>query len=135
MSAHLMGLKTGDTVVVQDPEGVTAEGVINLVEEERLRVVTSAGIGVKFNRASGRSVPTGGWFIVEPASTAVDHPAHYNQHPSGVECIDVVEHMSFNVGNAIKYLWRAGHKGPPLQDIEKAVWYLNREVARLGGKS
>lgn len=40
------------------------------------------------------------------ASDPVNHPAHYTSHPAGVECIDVVEHMTFNVGNAVKYLWR-----------------------------
>ncbi len=63
----------------------------------------------------------------------VHHPAHYTTHPSGVECITVVEHMTFNVGNAIKYCWRAGLKGsaPLLQDLKKARWYLDREIARL----
>ena len=60
----------------------------------------------------------------------VNHPKHYNLHPSGVECIDVVEHMSFNVGNAVKYLWRADHKGG-LQDLRKAEWYVRREIQRL----
>lgn len=46
-----------------------------------------------------------------PKGSAVDHPAHYNSHPSGIECIDVVENMGFNVGNAVKYLWRADLKG------------------------
>lgn len=62
--------------------------------------------------------------------TAVDHPPHYNASPAGVECIDVVEHMSFNIGNAVKYLWRADHKGAPVQDLEKAAWYIQREIAR-----
>ncbi len=44
----------------------------------------------------------------------VNHPAHYNDSPSGVECIEVVRHMNFNVGNAVKYLWRCGKKGGPL---------------------
>lgn len=61
---------------------------------------------------------------------AVNHPPHYNAHPSGVECIDIVEHMSFNVGNAIKYLWRADEKGAPLQDLRKAAWYVQREIER-----
>jgi hypothetical protein len=61
---------------------------------------------------------------------AINHPRHYNAHPSGVECIAVVEHMSFNVGNAIKYLWRADEKGAPLQDLRKAVWYITREIER-----
>jgi hypothetical protein len=59
----------------------------------------------------------------------VNHPKHYNSHPSGVECIDVVEHMPFNVGNAIKYLWRADHKNG-IEDLQKAAWYVNREIAR-----
>ena len=65
---------------------------------------------------------------------SVDHPAHYNDHPSGVECIDVVEHMSFNVGNAVKYLWRAGLKGDRIEDLEKARWYIDREL-RLAERS
>lgn len=60
----------------------------------------------------------------------VDHPAHYNSHPSGIECIDVVEHMGFNAGNAIKYIWRADEKGNALEDLEKAAWYIKREIER-----
>ncbi len=60
----------------------------------------------------------------------VDHPAHYNQHPAGIECIDVVEGFNFNVGNAIKYLWRAGLKGDTIEDLKKAAWYVNREIQR-----
>lgn len=60
----------------------------------------------------------------------VDHPSHYNSHPAGIECIDVVEHMNFNVGNAIKYLWRADEKGRPIEDLEKARWYISREIDR-----
>lgn len=61
---------------------------------------------------------------------AVDHPAHYNAHPAGIECIDVVEHFGFNVGNAIKYLWREGLKGAALEDLKKAEWYIAREIAK-----
>lgn len=64
----------------------------------------------------------------EPRDQAVDHPAHYNAHPSGIECIEVVRHMSFNIGNAMKYLWRADEKGAPVEDLKKAVWYLNDEI-------
>ena len=60
----------------------------------------------------------------------VNHPAHYNAHPSGVECIDVVEHMGFNLGNAIKYIWRADEKGNTLEDLRKAAWYVDREIQR-----
>jgi hypothetical protein len=61
----------------------------------------------------------------------VNHPRHYTNHPSGVECIDVVRHMNFNRGNAIKYIWRAGEKGPPVEDLRKAIWYLQDEIKRL----
>jgi hypothetical protein len=63
-------------------------------------------------------------------SDAVNHPSHYGQVP-GVECIDVVEHFSFLRGNALKYLWRAGGKGDPRQDLLKARWYIDREIAGL----
>lgn len=60
----------------------------------------------------------------------VHHPAHYTGHKSGIECIQVTEHMNFCVGNAIKYLWRAGQKGDYVQDLEKARWYIDREIQR-----
>lgn len=64
--------------------------------------------------------------------STVDHPDHYNAHPSGVECIEIVEHYNFNVGNAIKYLWRAGLKSPNVrEDLEKARWYVERELQRI----
>lgn len=65
-----------------------------------------------------------------PKTSAVHHPAHYNAHPSGVECITVVEHMGFNLGNAMKYIWRADEKGNDLEDLEKAAWYVQREIQR-----
>jgi hypothetical protein len=63
----------------------------------------------------------------------VNHPAHYNEHPSGVECVTIAEAFSFNVGNAVKYLWRAGLKGDRIEDFEKARWYVDREIFRLRG--
>lgn len=62
---------------------------------------------------------------------AIDHPSHYTGHPSGVECIDITEHMSFLRGNAVKYLWRAGAKGDALEDLRKARWYIDREIAQI----
>jgi len=61
----------------------------------------------------------------------VEHPAHYTSHPSGVECIQITEHMNFNLGNAVKYIWRAGLKGGTLEDLRKANWYVSREIARV----
>ena len=64
------------------------------------------------------------------SSDNVNHPKHYTSHPSGVECIQVAEHMSFTLGNALKYIWRADLKGDALEDLRKARWYLDREIAR-----
>lgn len=64
------------------------------------------------------------------SSDPVNHPKHYCAHPSGVECITVTEHMNFNVGNAIKYLWRTDHKNG-IEDLKKARWYVDREIERL----
>jgi hypothetical protein len=62
--------------------------------------------------------------------SAVDHPSHYNQY-SGVEAVDIAEQMPFNLGNVIKYIFRCEHKGKKIEDLKKASWYLNREIARL----
>ena len=60
----------------------------------------------------------------------VNHPKHYTSHPSGIECIEVTRHMSFNIGNAIKYLWRAGDKENKIEDLQKAIWYINDEIKK-----
>lgn len=64
----------------------------------------------------------------------VNHPEHYTSHPSGVECIEITEHMNFCTGNAMKYLWRHSLKGG-VQDLEKARWYIDREIGRMKQKS
>lgn len=56
----------------------------------------------------------------------VNSPDHYNLHPSGIECIDIVSHMDFCLGNVFKYIYRYQHKGNPIQDLQKAINYLNR---------
>jgi len=58
----------------------------------------------------------------------VNHPPHYTQHPSGIECIQITEHMGFNLGNALKYTWRADLKDDAIEDMRKAIWYLQREI-------
>lgn len=60
----------------------------------------------------------------------VNHPKHYTSHPSGVECITITEHMGFNLGNALKYIWRADLKHDAVEDLKKARWYLDRELAK-----
>lgn len=59
----------------------------------------------------------------------VNHPTHYTSHPSGVECIQITEHMSFVLGNALKYIWRADLKNG-IEDLEKAAWYINKEITK-----
>ena len=61
----------------------------------------------------------------------VNYPPHYRAHASGVECIEITEHMNFCLGNAVKYIWRAGLKKDAVEDLNKAVWYVNREIKRI----
>ena len=58
----------------------------------------------------------------------VNHPKHYTNHPSGIECIQITEYMGFCLGNAIKYIWRADLKSDAIEDLEKAIWYIQREI-------
>lgn len=69
----------------------------------------------------------------------VNHPKHYTSHPSGVECITITRHYCFSIGNAIKYLWRAGLKKElglsdklkEIEDLHKAIWYINDRIKQL----
>lgn len=91
------------------------------------------------DRNDSRSPPPGPEDVAETihqaqsiaASDPVNHPIHYVSHPSGIECITITEWMNFNLGNAVKYIWRANDKGATIQDLEKARWYLDREISRL----
>lgn len=60
----------------------------------------------------------------------VNHPKHYTAHPSGIECIQITRHMGFNLGNAMKYIWRADLKDNAIEDLEKAVWYIRDEIEK-----
>jgi len=80
----------------------------------------------------------GGQITPEKTAAAhdpVNHPSHYTSHPSGIECIDITRHHGFAVGNAIKYMWRAGLKGSSteneIEDLKKAVWYLQDRIQQL----
>lgn len=69
----------------------------------------------------------------------VDHPKWYNSHPSGIECIEIARHYPFTIGNAFKYLWRAGLKKDPsladdikeIEDLKKAIWYIQDRINEL----
>jgi hypothetical protein len=60
----------------------------------------------------------------------INHPPHYTSHPSGIECISITRHMGFNLGNVLKYVWRADLKGDDLADLRKAEWYIRDEIKR-----
>jgi hypothetical protein len=86
----------------------------------------------------GKQEPDNGWFFKEdwlelvdnPADDPVNHPQHYTSHPSGIECIEITQHMSFTLGNAVKYIWRADLKNDAIEDLKKAKWYIEREIAK-----
>ena len=75
----------------------------------------------------------------EQKTDNVNHPSHYNSHPSGIECIEIARHHNFNIGNSIKYLWRAGLKSEEgmedtdkqIEDLNKAIWYIQDEIKRI----
>lgn len=79
---------------------------------------------------------------MEAVSDNVNHPSHYTSHPSGIECIEITRHYCFDIGNAIKYLWRAGlkkdagleDKEKEIEDLRKAKWYIDDRIKQLGGK-
>lgn len=96
---------------------------------EKLTDDEVARIAERVTAAEGAPDP-----VTELDSDPVNHPAHYVGHPvfGDIEAIEVTERMCFTLGNAVKYLWRAGRKGGARQDVEKAVWYLNRSKVRNG---
>lgn len=67
------------------------------------------------------------------------NPKYYKEHPSGIECIDITRHYCFDIGNAIKYLWRAGlkteqglsSKQKEIEDLNKAIWYIQDRIKQL----
>ena len=75
--------------------------------------------------------------VSEKDEYAPVNPKHYQGHPSGLQCIQITEHMPANVAAMIKYFWRCGLKeeAPTLGDLRKGVWYANRELMRMGGES
>lgn len=106
----------GETASIKIPENVKS-----------IQLSVTGGGGHSGANSSAAHAGQGG---VGNVGDLVNHPLHYTQHPSGVECIQITEHMGFNLGNAIKYIWRADLKGDSIQDLEKAKWYLDREIAK-----
>lgn len=103
------------------------------ITSDRVQEIGSAGLAM-LGEVTSQTLTVGG---VEP--DMVNHPPHYTSDPSGVECITITRHRNFNIGNAIKYLWRAGlkviGKGDPvdkqIEDLRKAIFYIEDEINRL----
>ena len=119
----------GDTVRVINQE-LGACGKVGEVIEE-LRQESSGGVVLKveFDFGPMRLYPQE-LELVAQESDPVAHPPHYTSHPSGIECIQVTEHMGFNLGNALKYIWRCDLKQDAIEDLKKARWYIDREIAK-----
>jgi hypothetical protein len=99
------------------------------VTPERACVGRVSGSGGSDCRCRGF---TESWaFSHGPDPDPINAPAHYTRFPGGVEPIDIAEHLSFNLGNALKYVARAGHKGDAVEDLKKARFYIDREIARI----
>ena len=120
----------------QNPEVSRLQLRIIELETEKLRKAVGSAwnepVTPKIQASSTYGIVSKPSWTTVNHTDSVNHPSHYTTHPSGVECIDIVEHMSFNLGNAIKYVWRAGLKHPNrLEDLKKARWYLDREIVKL----
>ena len=72
--------------------------------------------------------------IFQSTQDMVNNPPHYNRSEAKcdcgrrIECIDITRHLKFNIGNAIKYLWRVDLKGASVEDLKKAIWYIQDEI-------
>lgn len=84
-----------------------------------------------------------GYISMKEKVDNINHPSHYCSHPSGVECITIARHYCYSIGAAIKYLWRAGLKKEQgmddrqkeIEDLKKAVWYINDRIKELESQS
>lgn len=113
--------KVGDEVA-------TASGIVSTVTEvlgDTVHVIYQDGSATSWRKEVLTLVSKG-----REAVDMVNNPPHYTAHPSGVECIEITRHMGFNVGNAVKYLWRADLKGAAIQDLEKAAFYIQDEITK-----
>lgn len=102
--------------------------------KESGRVFTWVEPGAYYQEVETRMHPLSS-AVPKPNHDPVHHPSHYTSNPSGVECIEITRHLNFNLGNAVKYIWRCGLKEgeDEIQGLEKAIWYLQDEVRRRKG--
>ena len=98
--------------------GIGQFSVVSMAEQERNRKM--------MEEAARRN-------LSEVLADPVTSPLHYTSHPSGVECLTITRHMNFNLGNAIKYIWRADLKRDAIEDLRKAAFYIADEIKRREG--
>ncbi|QDH48071.1 hypothetical protein LUPINE_63 [Microbacterium phage Lupine] len=136
----MSNFKVGDRVI-RTGSSFEVEGMI----QGREYVVSDVRLGTGAICVQGNPYVYGGEKfklapVGDPDDSSVEHPKHYNSDPSGVECITIVRHRNFNIGNAFKYLWRLGLKGEDagtkekqVEEIDKAIFYLQDERERILG--
>jgi hypothetical protein len=113
------------------------------VYEPRKSATKYAKMGPPFQHSPAEAFQQATKDLGQEKEDLVNHPPHYTSHPSGVEAIQITRHYDFAVGNAIKYLWRAGLKkdqskkdrDKEVEDLKKAVFYINDKIATLEGKA
>tara|TARA_R110000772_G_scaffold16184_14_gene46281 strand:+ start:598 stop:1053 length:456 start_codon:yes stop_codon:yes gene_type:complete len=115
------------TVTQVDPEQV-GDTLVHVAMDAG-KEISCLATDLEFERDYGSA----GWAKPPTAvkEDVVNNPKHYTSHPSGIECIQITEHMNFNLGNALKYVWRADLKGKAVEDLKKAEFYIKRELKRL----
>ena len=96
------------------------KGINDMIHDSKLQEDIHQQLAMNYVRAIQENIPE------DPVNT----PKHYRNHPSGIECIQITEHMGFNLGNAVKYIWRCDLKKDAIEDLKKAVWYIEREIKR-----
>jgi hypothetical protein len=92
--------------------------------------ISSKDLIERIGNIDAKEQPTQEIVMQQAEHDPVNRPKHYTAHPSGIECIQITEHMGFNLGNATKYIWRCDLKQDAVEDLKKAVWYINREIER-----
>jgi Protein of unknwon function (DUF3310) len=147
MPSHLFGAQMRDTTAepfdIAETSLAIEEEISSMLDRRTPTISASPTRGYEHSSNSESPAPRSpNNPKLEKPSKAVDtslaedaiNPSHYRKHPSGIECIEVTRHMNFNVGNAIKYLWRYMDKDDPVENLKKAQWYIDDEIRRLEGK-
>lgn len=120
-----------DLLALQDDAVIRkCDGASNGGREEMSNFICDK-CGTYINEGNGGHYITGcEHYPIENMNKDNINPSHYRSHPSGVECIEIIEHLPFNVGAAMKYLWRCGLKDNEIQELRKAEWFIKREIQR-----